>query len=213
MRSPTRPRPTQAQRSTATRARLLDATVDSLVDVGYAGTTTSRVCEVAGVSRGAQVHHYPTKAELVVAAIEHLAEKRLADMQAKAGELEKATDRINASFDFLWDAFSGPLFFAVLELWVAARTDTELRARLLPVERRLGTRIIRHSLQVAGISGEDTGLHEDLVRLSIHLMRGMALERLLRSDDRERRRQFDYWKRIVVAVVDGNGVVHRGGAK
>lgn len=205
-RTPVRPRLTQGQRSAATRVRLLDATLDSLVDAGYAGTTTSRVCDLAGVSRGAQVHHYPTKAELVVAAVKHLAEKRLEDMQAKADELGEATDRIGASFDFLWDAFSGPLFLAVLELWVAARTDQELRARLLPVERRLGGRIIRYSLELAGVSGEDTALHEDLVRLSIHLMRGMALEKLLRSDDRERRRQFELWKRVVVAVVDGGAV-------
>ncbi len=210
MRAPTRPRPTQEQRSAATRARLLDATIDSLVDMGYVGTTTSRVCEVAGVSRGAQVHHYPTKAELVVAALEHLAEKRLQDMQAKAAELDQASDRIGASFDFLWDAFSGPLFFAVLELWVAARTDKELRSRLLPVERRLGVRIIRHSLQVAGVSGEDTALYEDLIRLSIQLARGMALERLLRADDRERRRQFDLWKRVVVAIVDRNDIRDSG---
>ncbi len=175
MRAPARrPRPTQEQRSKATRVGLLDATIDSLVEVGYAGTTTSRVCEAAGVSRGAQVHHYPTKAELVVAALEHLAEKRLQDMQAKAAELDQATDRIGASFDFLWDAFSGPLFFAVLELWVAARTDKELRARLLPVERRLGSRIIQHSLEVACVSDEDTTLYEDRIRLRIHLTRGMA---------------------------------------
>ena len=206
MKAAIRPRLTQEQRSAATRARLLDATLDSLVEAGYAGTTTSRVCARAGVSRGAQVHHYPTKAELVVAALEHLAEKRLEGMKAKAGELEEAADRIGASFDFLWDAFSSPLFFAVLELWVAARTDRELRARLLPVERRLGGLIIRHSLELAGGSGEDAAIHEDLIRLSIHLMRGMALERLLRADDRERRRHFELWKRVAVAIVDDNAV-------
>lgn len=208
--APIRPRLTQEQRSAATRALLLDATLDSLVEVGYAGTTTSQVCERAGVSRGAQVHHYPTKAELVVAALEHLAEKRLEDMQAKAGELEAAADRVGAAFDFLWEAFTGPHFFAALELWVAARTDDELRARLLPVERRLGVLIIRHSLDLAGGFVEDAELHEDLLRLSIHLMRGMALERLLRANDRERRRQFELWKRVVVAVVDGNVLHPRG---
>ena len=65
----------QQDRSRATQRRLLDATVDCLVEVGWAGTTTTLVAERAGVSRGAQLHHYPTKAALVVAAVEHLVER------------------------------------------------------------------------------------------------------------------------------------------
>lgn len=64
---------TQEERSAATRAALLDATVACLVDYGYASLTTTRVVERAGVSRGAQVHHFPTKAQLVTEAVRHLA--------------------------------------------------------------------------------------------------------------------------------------------
>src|SRR5436190_18849808 len=71
------PRRTQAERRATTRTALLDATIDCLVEEGYAGTTTTRIVERAGVSRGAQVHHFPTKAELVAEAVRHLAGKRI----------------------------------------------------------------------------------------------------------------------------------------
>src|SRR5882724_13080442 len=69
-------RRTQAERSAAMRMRLLDATIECLVTYGYAGTTTHRVAELAGVTRGAQIHHFRAKEDLVVAAIEHLAQQR-----------------------------------------------------------------------------------------------------------------------------------------
>src|SRR3954466_10209016 len=68
-------RRTQEERSASTRALLLDATIDCLIEVGYSATTTTVIAERAGVSRGAQLHHYPTKAELVAAAVEHLADR------------------------------------------------------------------------------------------------------------------------------------------
>ncbi len=68
------------------RHRLLDATVDSLVELGWAGTTTTVIAERAGVSRGAQLHHYPTKATLVMAAVEHLADRRAAEIRRRGGQ-------------------------------------------------------------------------------------------------------------------------------
>jgi AcrR family transcriptional regulator len=116
-----RPRRTQEERSAETRARLLDATIASLVEVGYASTTTTAVCERAGVSRGAQVHHFPRKQDLVVAAVAHLAARRAAELRRRAEAVPDANgaDRIDALLELVTDAFGGPLFDAALELWVA----------------------------------------------------------------------------------------------
>lgn len=133
-------RRTQAERRAATRALLLDATIDCLIEYGYNGVTTTRVVERAGVSRGAQVHHFPTKAALVAEAMVHLAERRSADLQAQASKLPKGTARPAAALDLLWASHRGPLFEAAMELWVAARTDEELRERLVPVELQLARR-------------------------------------------------------------------------
>ena len=132
------PRRTQQERRETTRAALLDATIDCLVEHGYADTTTTRVVERAGVSRGAQVHHFPTKADLVSEAVRRLAQRRIALIRSKIDSLPApGPARLGATFDLLWQTHSGPLFAAALELWTAARTDPELRAAMIPVEREV----------------------------------------------------------------------------
>src|SRR5262245_56941941 len=103
------------------RARLLDATIDCLPELGYAGTTTTEVAERAGVSRGAQLHHFPTKEELVLAAVEHLFHKRNAELLAAFARLPAGTDRPAAAIDLLWKIIGADTFYAWLELAVAGR--------------------------------------------------------------------------------------------
>ena len=74
------------------RQRLLDATVECLVERGWSGTSTTLVSERAGVSRGAQLHHFPTKNDLVVAAVEHLSEQRGEELQRAADGLPRGRD-------------------------------------------------------------------------------------------------------------------------
>ncbi|TQI94060.1 TetR family transcriptional regulator [Amycolatopsis cihanbeyliensis] len=129
-----RPGRTQEERSAAMRQRLLDATIECLVEYGYSGTTTTKVADRAGVTRGAQVHHFPTKTDLVVSAIRHLAAKRT---ELAFGELERlrsSADPVGDALDLLWEMHQGPVFSATVELWVAARTDPELRRHMSVVE-------------------------------------------------------------------------------
>ncbi|WP_344651048.1 TetR/AcrR family transcriptional regulator [Cryptosporangium japonicum] len=140
MASPTDTQParrTQADRSAATKSRLLDATIASLVEDGYNGTTTTVVAQRAGVSRGAQLHHYGTKEKLVAAAVAHLAEQRAAVVRDQIALLGDATDTLRRTLDLLADFLSGPLYAATIELWVAARSDVALREMLIPVEAQL----------------------------------------------------------------------------
>src|SRR3954464_4939245 len=105
------------------RQRLLESTLQCLVEHGWSGTSTTLVSERAGVSRGAQLHHYPTKTDLVVAAIGHLAVLRAEEMRRAAGGLPAGEHRTLAVLDMLATHHTGPLFIAALEVWVAARTD------------------------------------------------------------------------------------------
>ncbi len=116
------------------RARLLDATIGCLVDYGYAGTTVTRIAERAGVTRGAQVHHYRTKADLVTAAVTHLASRSAEVGWTQTAKLADADDPVGELLDFLWEMHKGPTFMAAVELWVAARTDPELRANVGRIE-------------------------------------------------------------------------------
>src|SRR5882724_7706446 len=108
-------RRTQAERSAAMRTRLLDATVECLVAYGYAGTTTHRVAELAGVTRGAQVHHFRSKEDLVVAAIEHLAEQRTTAAVRDLGRVRTSPDPVAMALDYLWESYLGSIFVATLE--------------------------------------------------------------------------------------------------
>ncbi|TDV36098.1 TetR family transcriptional regulator [Actinophytocola oryzae] len=116
------------------RRRLLDATVDCLVKFGYAGTTTTRVTELAGVTRGAQVHHFPTRADLVAAAVRHLAAKRAELAIERVDAVRRSPDPLDAALDLLWELHQGPIHYATVEMWVAARTDPDLREHLTRVE-------------------------------------------------------------------------------
>jgi len=136
-----RPRRTQQERSSAMRERLLDSTVACLVEYGYSGATVSRIAERAGVTRGAQVHHFPTKEALVVAAIRHLAEQLAEQVASEVPRIARSSDPVGAALDVLWRLHRGPIFAATVELWVAARTDSELARQVGEVEPML-----RHAL-------------------------------------------------------------------
>ena len=169
------PRRTQAERSATTRVLLLDATIDSLIEVGYANTTTTAIAERAGLSRGAQMHHYPAKADMVADAVERLADKRLEQMRGEVARLRGSGDRVKRALDLLWGAHKDPLFTATLELWMAARTDADLRAHLAPVERRVRVSVYETARQLFGEEAVGGRRFERVLSLSLTLMQGLAL--------------------------------------
>ena len=135
-----RVRRTQQQRRESTRSRLLDATIESLVELGYSGTTTLEIERRAGVSRGARIHHYPTKASLLADAVDHLYLQLSAHYDEAFGGVpggepgaEHDAERFRAGLLVLWSVYRQRSYTAVLELNMAARTDAELRARLIEV--------------------------------------------------------------------------------
>lgn len=165
---------TQAERSAATREALLDATLASLVEDGYAGTTTARVCERAGLSRGAHLHHFQTRAALLAAAVEHLAAQLGEQLAPEVASLAEGPERSEAGLDLLWQAYAGPLFQAALDLWTHARTDPELRASLEPVERTLERRTVLLARDLfPGLVGRAD--FERLVVMAVATVRGLAL--------------------------------------
>lgn len=174
------------------RARLLEATVECLVERGFAGTSTTLVSERAGVSRGAQLHHFPTKNDLVVAAVEHLTEKRAAELASAAARLPDGSRRTRAVLHMLGDHFAGPVFTAALELWVAARTDPALLAAVAPLELRVGRETHRMTVELLGADESRPGVRE-LVQATLDLVRGLGLATTISDDARRRSRILDQW--------------------
>ena len=195
MASPTaRKHRTQAERSERTRELLLDATIECLVELGYARTTVQEICQRAGLSRGAQQHHFTTKAELMTSALEHLFKRLSDEILAGTTELPPGPGRIEAGIDLLWRAYSGTLSTAAVELWVAARTDPELRRTLMPVDRALGHATLEFYRSI--MDAEDERLTR-LVLLTVNLVRGLALDAMIGGDERRRSALLDEWKTLV----------------
>jgi AcrR family transcriptional regulator len=190
----------QAERSAATRERLLDAAVACLVELGWAGTTTTVVAERAGVSRGAQLHHYPTRADLVLAAVDHLGTRRAEEVRREAAALPPGRNRTYRVLELLADFSTGPLYVAALEVWVAARTDPVLRAALVPLEARLGRELHRVTVELLGADESVPGVRET-VQATLDLVRGLGVADLLTDDSARRARLLRVWAETLDGVL------------
>ncbi len=186
-----RPAGPQQARAVATRERLLAATLQVLFERGYAATTTTAVCERADLSRGAQLHHFPSKAELVRAAIEHLAVRRADEIRAEVAAVPARRNRIKAALELLERSVTGELFVVAIEVWVAARTDPDLRAALAPLEQQLGRQFFELTVEILQADAGDPDVRQ-AVQLTLDLMRGLGVAALL-TDDRGRRERLLRW--------------------
>jgi len=139
------PRRTQAERRATTRQALLDAAIETLVESGYAGTTTTVVCRRAGVSQGALFKHFASKAELVAAAAEHLFGNLIGAFESALPSLDGVADGPAAAVRQLWSVFQQPRLHAAFELYNAARTDAELARSLAPVAARHAHNVRAHA--------------------------------------------------------------------
>ncbi|VXB94750.1 TetR/AcrR family transcriptional regulator [Nocardioides sp. AX2bis] len=190
----------QEERTRVMRARLLEATVECLVERGFAGTSTTLVSQRAGVSRGAQLHHFPTKDALVVAAVEHLSEVRCRELVAAAAALPTGERRTRAVLGMLADHFTSPVFTAALELWVAARTDPGLLGAVAPLEQRVGRETHRLTVELLGADELAPGVRE-LVQATLDLVRGLGLADTITDDARRRSRILDEWAGVLDAAL------------
>lgn len=179
-------------RSRATRRLLLDAAVEELLAKGFTGLTTTTVARRAGVSRGAQQNHFPSKGTLVAEALRHLAEREVQTLRDGVAEMpEDPRERGAAVLDFLFEQFRGPLFTTVTELAVAGRDEPEVLEAVEDEERAMSAHVIDIALQVFG--EERTGVPGFAHRWTTALaaIRGVALLELLRHSPESTRRLWE----------------------
>ncbi|GAA1844559.1 MULTISPECIES: TetR/AcrR family transcriptional regulator [Pseudonocardia] len=170
----------RAQRSSDSRARILDAAVACLIDGGYSGSTTLTIQSAADVSRGRLLHHFPSRDRLLVAAAQHLAVKRVADTEERVRRVLEADqvglfERADRVIELLWESFSEPHFWAAVELWTAARSNSEIAEALRPEEKRLGAAIRASMARMFGDELAGRPRFKQLRDLLLTSMRGTAL--------------------------------------
>jgi len=165
------------------RARLLEATVESLLEVGYSRTSTIEVAARAGVSRGAQLHHYPTKKKLVAAAVRHILGMRLEAFRVAFAKLPEGADRFTAAVDLLWEGASSEAFYAWLELLVAARTDASLRKTIVDTQKEFSEQVQATFRQFFSPTREHNNPFDVAPVFALSLMQGLALQRIVDGQD------------------------------
>jgi AcrR family transcriptional regulator len=173
------PRLSRSDKSAETRKRVLDAALSCLIDLGYARTSTSKIAERAGLSRGAQIHHFPKKEALLAKAVEHLFEMMFNDFRDKVAKTSQDADRQAAAVDILWKMHRSPMFRAWLELAVASRTDKRLRAVVRRVNERFNRQIEQAFRELFPRPGNARFTYGVVPFVTFFTMAGMAIETIV----------------------------------
>lgn len=199
-------RRTRSKRSADSRQLILDATLDCLLENGYARTTTLTIQARAGVSRGRLLHHFPSREGLLVAACQHLASTHLAQLEnwvaASLDARGSDVDRLDRVIDLFWSTFDQRYFWGAIELWTAARTDERLRSTLMPEERRLGT-AVRHVIDA--LFGPTFSSHPryPMVReMLLTSMRGVAMTYAFDRRDRLSDPHLAIWRSMAYLLLE-----------
>lgn len=190
------------RRSKETRVRLLEAAVQCLAEVGYADTTTSLILSRSGVSRGSLLHQFPSRDDLLIASVHHLAAVRMTELTRYAAERATQTADISEAVAAMWDVFHGDLFRATVELWTAARTNPTLRVALVPVERLAGQAVTGTVATVFGPELAARPGFDDLAAILLTSMRGTALTYMFNPRDHRTDPNLPRWCRLAKEMLD-----------
>ncbi len=198
------PRRSQAERTAAMRARLIDAAITCLNRLGYSATTLATIAEEAGVSRGGMLHQFPTKVDLMLAVVAYASgyDDRPQAPRPHNDDVDLRADYIDQT-DKVWRAQMTPPVKAKLDIMVAARSDPQLAAQLPSMFNAIEARRRQFMIDFARELGiEDDAAIEDMVTLHMAAMRGLSIEMLLTDDPDRIERAYVLLKRYKQDLVD-----------
>ena len=202
MRGPER----QAQaRSIATRERLIETTLETIHQLGLKRASTPEFARRAGVSRGALLHHFPTRDDIIVAAMETLLEQATDEIRRVAAEVARDDLGMAELLDFLWEMFSGRFFYLSVEFINEARTDPALRAKMQPLVRHFHEALDDIWAENCGTGQVDRAGARVLLNLTLCLFRGMGVQTVLRDDPEYFRTLLETWKTLLPTLAGALG--------
>ncbi len=168
----------QAQKSASTRKLIVEAALQCLIKYGYSQTTTPRIADEAGISRGAMMHHFSNRLTVIQAAIEHLHSKRLRAFRRAVSSLPENQPHLHDALEAYWRHVTHPLFVAFHELSVAARTDRDLEKILKPAKEAFYREWYRLAVDLFPEWQSDPKSFDLALNLVQATLEGMALSRL-----------------------------------
>jgi len=194
-------RRTQSQRRKETQEAVLSAAIKLLIDKGHGGFSSSRVAAMAGVSRGALEHYFPTKQDLLAAATRHA----MREAVEHAGMLARRAVRSNDPVaKFLMDSehfFFSPVYHAMIEIILAMRSDAVLHRICFPIiedARQILNNIWIDTLRGAGYPLENA---QRFVELTTYMLRGIFMMSAWTPYDIDRAALVDTWRRLAPAAL------------
>ena len=172
----------QAEKSLLMQTQILQATMQCLIEIGYAQTTTDKIAQKAGVSRGAMTHHFKSRAAVFIAAATYILELRAAEYGEAIGKVRVPVGALPTFEDMrstivsLQKFYARPSFIALHELQRGARTDKALKAAMAPLEKALDDKISAHILQHFPFWTEVQSAAEVLRDLIFSSLQGIAID-------------------------------------
>jgi AcrR family transcriptional regulator len=203
----------QAQKSAATRNLIVEAAIRCFIDLGYASTTTTRIAEKAGLSRGAMLHHFPSKIDIVRAAVAHLHAKRLKAFRASIAAIPEGSDRVRIALDAYWRHVNHPMFVAFFELSVAARTDKELETILRPAQAAFDDAWYQTAQELFPEWQSDPEAFDVALELTRYVMEGMAVNFLTHEKTKRDERVLAYLEQQLRALRPAGSARQAGSAR
>jgi len=195
-------RRTQAERTGQTRRKILDAAVRLLGERGYAGLRTTDVAEAAGVSKGALTHHFPSKDALVQAVIEHVFECAAEQARRRAHRPMSVDQAIRALIADGQEFFFSELFLIALDLAIQGRTQASVENAFTKISAAARLPVEAHWREALVASGVPAALADDLLWLTLSIVRGVAIRRLWQQDAPRFRRLFNLWREMVLGHLE-----------
>lgn len=193
----------QQARSLVTRGRLTRAALDEIYEVGYHAATTQRIAERAQVSRGALLHHFPARADIIRAALEMLLSDGTAEIKAVAQDVRTGELPLADLVEFLWQLFSGRFFYLSMEMITEARNDPALRDSLIPVVQRFHSALDEIWIAFCDADRRPPREARIILNLTVNLMRGMGVQTVLRRDPAYYRDLIEAWKAVLPQLIGG----------
>jgi AcrR family transcriptional regulator len=195
----THPR-TQDERSAAMRERLINATLETILECGYSGATLVGIAKKAGVTRGALNHHFDSKDDLIVEAMSDMLKKGSAEIRGYAESVQNGTLSPSEFLDRVWEIFSGPFFMVTLEQITASRHNDVLKNRLVVVTRDFHKALDEIWSSFFTTNELQQPQLETILNATLCLFRGMGAQTVLREDPAYYQRLLSFWKDILFST-------------
>lgn len=195
----------QAHKSSTTRDQILDATIRCIAELGYANTTTTQIARKAKLSRGATLHHFPSRIDIIRAAVDHLHNKRLRAFRKSVANIPENADRVKMAMESYYAHVTHPLFVAFFELSVAARIDKELAAILRPAQKAFDEEWYKTAKELFPEWQPDREAFDLALSLTQRLMEGIAISYLTHYKKQDEKPLLEFLEKTIRELLPKDG--------